>query len=99
MYVIGIDISKYKHDCAILDEDTGTIVRDVFSFDNTRAGFNQFLEVLKTLDPNVKKKIGFESTGHCQANLKIFLENKGLDFMEINALLVHKFKSSQTFRA
>ena len=98
MYVIGIDISKYKHDCAILDEDTGVIVRDVFSFDNTRAGFNQFLEVLKTLDPNVKKKIGFESTGHYQDNLKIFLANEGLDFMELNALLVHKFKSSQTLR-
>lgn len=85
MYVIGIDISKYKHDCAILDDNTGAIVRDVFSFDNTRAGFNQFLEVLKTLNPNVKKKIGFESTGHYQDNLKIFLANEGLDFMELNA--------------
>lgn len=98
MYAIGIDVSKYKHDCAILDEGTGAIVGEVFSFDNTRAGFNRFLEVLKTLDPNLKKKIGFESTGHYQDNLKVFLANEGLDFMEINALLVHKFKSSQTLR-
>lgn len=55
MYVIGIDISKYKHDCIIVDEDTGEIVRNVFSFDNSRTGFNQLLDVLKTLDSNVKK--------------------------------------------
>lgn len=98
MYVIGIDVSKYKHDCIIVDDDTGLIVRDVFSFDNTRTGFNQFLDVLLTLDPLRKKKIGFESTGHYQDNLKIFLRNEGLEFMEINALLVHKFRSSQTLR-
>lgn len=98
MYVVGIDISKYKHDCIIINEDTGEIVRNVFSFDNSRTGFNQFINVLKTLDPKIKKKIGFESTGHYQDNLKIFLENEGLDFMELNALLVHKFKSSQTLR-
>lgn len=98
MYVVGIDISKYKHDCIIINEDTGEIVRNVFSFDNSRSGFNQFINVLKTLDPKIKKKIGFESTGHYQNNLKIFLENEGLDFMELNALLVHKFKSSQTLR-
>lgn len=98
MYVVGIDISKYKHDCIIINEDTGEIVRNVFSFDNSRTGFNQFINILKTLDPKIKKKIGFESTGHYQNNLKIFLENEGLDFMELNALLVHKFKSSQTLR-
>ena len=98
MYVVGIDISKYKHDCIIINEDTGEIVRNVFSFDNSRTGFNQFINTLKTLDPKIKKKIGFESTGHYQDNLKIFLENEGLDFMELNALLVHKFKSSQTLR-
>ena len=98
MYVVGIDISKYKHDCIIINEDTGEIVRNVFSFDNSRTGFNQFINILKTLDPKIKKKIGFESTGHYQDNLKIFLENEGLDFMELNALLVHKFKFSQTLR-
>ncbi len=68
MYVIGIDVSKYKHDCIIMHEDTGEIVRDVFSFDNSRAGFVQFISVLKTLNPTLKKKIGFETTGHYQDN-------------------------------
>lgn len=98
MYVIGIDISKYKHDCVIVDEYTGEIIRDVFSFDNSRAGFNQLLDALKTLDPKIKKKIGFESTGHYQDNFKVYLEWSGIGFMELNALLVHKFKNSQTLR-
>lgn len=98
MYVVGIDISKYKHDCIIINEETKEIVKNVFSFENSRAGFNQFLEKLRELDPNIKKKIGFESTSHYQDNLKIFLEKEGFEFMELNALLVHKFKSSQTLR-
>lgn len=97
MYVIGIDISKYKHDCFITD-DAGVVIRDVFSFDNNWIGFGQFLDALKTLNPDVKKKIGFEATGHYQDNLKVFLEQSGLEFMELNALLVHKFKNSQTLR-
>lgn len=98
MYVIGIDISKYKHDCIIIDQDTGEVVRDVFSFNNSKTGFLQFLDVLKTLDPNQNKNIGFESTGHYQDNLKVFLEQSGLEFIELNALLVHKFRTSQTLR-
>lgn len=98
MYAIGIDISYHKHDCIIIDDDTGEIVRNVFSFDNSRSGFNQFIHVLETLDPSKKKKIGFEATGHYQDNFKVFLEQSGLQFMELNALLVHKFKSSQTLR-
>ena len=49
MYYIGIDISKYKHDCFIMNE-TGQIIRDSFSFDNSQEGFKTLLEVLKSLD-------------------------------------------------
>lgn len=97
MLYIGIDISKYKHDCTVID-DAGVIVRNVFSFNNDKAGFNQFLDMYHSLDPTEIKKIGFEATGHYQDNFKVFLEQSGLSFMELNALLVHKFKSSQTLR-
>lgn len=97
MLNIGIDISKKKHDCIVID-DAGVIVRNVFSFNNDRAGFNQFLDMYHSLDPTEIKKIGFEATGHYQDNFKVFLEQSGLSFMELNALLVHKFKSSQTLR-
>ena len=97
MLNIGIDISKKKHDCIVID-DAGVIVRNVFSFNNDRAGFNQFLDMYHSLDPTEIKKIGFEATGHYQDNFKVFLEQSGLSFMELNALLVHKFKNSQTLR-
>lgn len=97
MYVIGIDISKYKHDCIVLNE-AGVVKRAVFSFNNDRNGFNHFLSVIHALDPTQEKRIGFEATGHYQDNLKVFLEQSNLPYMELNALLVHKFRKSQTLR-
>ena len=63
MYFIGIDISKYKHDCFIMD-DNGQVIRDSFSFDNSQEGFNILLDVLKSLDCSQIIKIGLEATGH-----------------------------------
>lgn len=97
MLYIGVDISKYKHDCIVIDE-SGVIIRNVFSFDNSRTGFDQFMEMYRSLDPREIKKIGFEATGHYQDNFKVYLERSGIEFMELNALLVHKFKNSQTLR-
>lgn len=97
MLYIGIDISKYKHDCIVVD-DAGVIIRNAFSFDNSRAGFDQFTEMYRSLDPKEIKRIGFEATGHYQDNFKVYLERSGIGFMELNALLVHKFKNSQTLR-
>lgn len=97
MLYIGIDISKYKHDCIVID-DAGVIIRNVFSFDNSRTGFDQFMKMFKSLDPLEIKKIGFEATGHYRDNFKVYLERSGIEFMELNALLVYKFKNSQTLR-
>ena len=97
MLHIGIDISKYKHDCIVIDE-SGVIIRNVFSFDNSRTGFDQFMEMYRSLDPIEIKKIGFEATGHYQDNFKVYLERSGIEFMQLNSLLVHKFKNSQTLR-
>ena len=97
MLYIGIDISKYKHDCIVID-DAGVVIRNAFSFDNSRTGFDQFMEMYRSLDPKEIKKIGFEATGHYQDNFKVYLERSGIEFMELNSLLVHKFKNSQTLR-
>lgn len=55
MLYIGIDISKYKHDCIVVN-DAGVIVRNVFSFNNSKAGFDQFLTMYRSLDPDDFKK-------------------------------------------
>ena len=98
MYLIyiGIDISKYKHDCFIC-KDTGEVIVENLSFENTKKGFQQFLDLLKPYDiSNVH--IGMEATGHYGLNLKLFLEKNNYTFMEFNPLLVKDFKKSLTLR-
>lgn len=97
MYCIGIDISKYKHDCFIMNE-SGQVIRDSFSFDNSQEGLKILLEVLKSLDCSQKIKIGLEATGHYGNNLKLFLYDNGYSFMELNPLLVKRFAYSHTLR-
>lgn len=97
MYFIGIDISKYKHDCLIVS-DTGEAVFDVFTFQNTLEGFNELLHRLNILDPLQEKRIGFESTSHYSMNLKLFLEKHGFSFMEVQPALISQHKRSQSLR-
>jgi transposase len=63
MYLIGIDISKFKHDCFIATE-TGEVIHESFSFNNDSYGFSQLLVILHSLDPTKEKRIGMEATGH-----------------------------------
>ena len=97
MYFIGIDISKYKHDCFIMNENN-QVIRGSFSFHNSQEGFNTFLDVLKSLDRSQEIKIGLEATGHYGNNLKLFLNDNGYSFMEFNPLLIKRFASSHSLR-
>lgn len=97
MYLIGIDISKYKHDCFIATE-TGEIIYDSFEFKNDKQGFLKLLSVLESLDPSQIKRIGFEATEHYGRNLKVFLELNGYTYMEFNPYLVKKYATSLTLR-
>ena len=61
MYFVGIDISKFKHDCAVIDE-FGGIVQPSWSFGNDCEGFTLLKERIDSLPG--EKKIGLEATGH-----------------------------------
>ena len=95
MYYIGIDISKFKHDCAVID-DVGDVVTPSWSFANDHEGFLRFKALLDSLGPETR--IGLESTGHYGTNLKLFLESSGSTFMEFNPLLINRFVKSKTLR-
>lgn len=95
MYFVGIDISKFKHDCAIVDE-LGDVITPSWSFQNDREGFSLLKELLDALDG--EKKIGLEATGHYGQNLKLFLENNNFSFMEFNSLLINRFVRSKSLR-
>ncbi|HIT31291.1 MAG TPA: IS110 family transposase [Candidatus Enterenecus stercoripullorum] len=95
MYFVGIDISKFKHDCAIIDE-LGDTVTPSWSFSNDWEGFSHLKALLDSLEGEMK--IGLESTGHYGQNLKLFLESNGFTFMEFNPLLVSRFVRSKSLR-
>ena len=97
MYYVGIDISKYKHNCFILDS-VGEIIVNDFIFSNSHDGFQSFLTILESLASSQNIKIGFEATGHYTSNLKRFLENAHYSFMESNPALISKFIHAQTLR-
>ena len=97
MYFVGIDISKYKHDCCIISAADQQIVSK-FTFTNDKDGFEQLLISLNSLSNPEDIKIGFESTAHYALNLELFLENANHSFMEINPVLIKEYKKSTTLR-
>jgi len=97
MYFVGIDISKYKHDCCIISAVTQQIVSK-FTFSNNKDGFEQLLASLDSLSNSENIRIGFESTAHYALNLELFLENAHHSFMEVNPVLIKEYKKSTTLR-
>lgn len=97
MYFVGIDISKYKHNCFIFSSD-GEIIEDNLIIKNDSVGFATLATLLKKLKKKSEVRIGFESTGHYCINLKLFLEKNHHSFMELNPLLIKQFVNAQTLR-
>ena len=97
MYFIGIDISKYKHDCCIISASDQKVVSKV-TIKNNKAGFNELLTIIHSLANSADIRIGFESTAHYALNLELFLENSLLTFMEVNPVLISEYKKSKTLR-
>lgn len=90
MFFVGIDIAKYKHDFAIIDEH-GLVIVPPKTISNSQEGFNDLLVTLSSLDRSQKIKIGLEATGHYGSNLKAFLTKYGFNYVELNPLKVSRF--------
>ena len=97
MYFVGIDISKYKHDCCIISAANQKVVSKV-TIENNKSGFEELLTIINSLSNPADIKIGFESTAHYALNLELFLENSLLTFMEVNPVLISEYKKSKTLR-
>ena len=98
MYFIGIDISKYKHDCCIISAADQKVVSKV-TIKNNKAGFDELLTIINSLSNPEGIRIGFESTAHYALNLELFLESSLLTFMEVNPVLISEYKKSKSLRA
>ncbi|NLN48599.1 MAG: IS110 family transposase, partial [Clostridiales bacterium] len=97
MYFVGIDISKYKHDCCILSAANQKVVTK-FVILNNKDGFNKLLAALQSLSNQEDIRIGFEATSHYALNLELFLEKAHHSFMEVNPVLISKHKMSTSLR-
>ena len=96
-YFVGIDISKYKHDCCIINAADQIIVSK-FTIKNDKDGFNELLTSLQSLSTPEDIRIGFESTAHYALNLELFLEKAHHSFMEVNPVLISEYKKSTSLR-
>lgn len=98
MILVGIDVSKDKHDSFIMNSD-GEILAKAFSFPNNLEGFNFLYDKISSVSkPKDKIKVGLEATGHYSYNLLGFLLNKGLPTFVINPLHTNLFRKSLSLR-
>lgn len=95
---VGIDVSKFKHDLAIL-ENQGEVITKNLRFDNSSQGFQILREHLESLEyPISEILIALEDTGHYCDNLVMFLQKLGYTVFTYNPLLIKEYVKSQTLR-
>ncbi len=91
MFYCGIDVAKRKHAVAVLDE-RGQARKAVFETENTQAGMDTLLGVLKDLGGEIA--IGLEATGHYWLSLYDVLTKHGYPVTVINPLQIAAYRKS-----
>ncbi len=98
MISVGIDVSKDKHDCFILNSD-GEILADGFTILNNMEGFSTLLQKIQAVStPQDKIKVGLEATGHYSYNILGFLLDNGLTTYVLNPLHTNLYRNSLSLR-
>ena len=98
MIYVGIDISKDKHDCCILDAN-GKMISKVFTISNNKEGFDTLYQKISATSNDFSQiKIGLEATGHYSYNLLGFLLDKGCPTFVINPLHTNLYRKSLSLR-
>ena len=83
MINIGIDVGKFKHCAAVIDDKTGEVLIKPFFFNNDQEGFELLYSRVKRY-VHRKHAVGMEDTGHYMINLTNFLLEKKLSVKYIN---------------
>jgi len=92
-FFIGVDVSKDKFNCAIINNKLELLKEAEFQMDID--GFNSFYDLIKKYDSSI---IALESTGSYHINLLASLVSKKKDVCLINPALIKKFAQSVTLR-
>lgn len=100
MLFVGIDVSKSKHDCCIIDSD-GVIITASLRIQNSKEGFDiLYNTIISSLESESLSnvKIGLESTGHYSTNITNFLYSKGFNIVILNPLVTNAFRKAGPLR-
>ena len=100
---IGIDISKFKHDVAILNENKVHVIKP-FIIQENRSGYQYLLNQLQYLREKFQTRtfyIGMESTADYWKNLYYFLKEQSDDFevIVINPVQTKAYAKAELRRA
>ena len=93
-FYVGIDISKFKHSIAIIDQD-GVVIKS-FDITNTKEGFDSILNELGLLGLKEQIKIGMEATGHYMSCLVRCLISNGYQVQIYNPVLISNFRDMES---
>ena len=93
---VGIDVSKKKHDVALLDDNGEDLTK--FKFRNNYDGFYRLHSKLCQVSFDTDIQIALEDTGHYAYNLLWFLRANGYKVFSYNPLLIKEFAKSTSLR-
>ncbi|HGD1562460.1 TPA: IS110 family transposase [Streptococcus agalactiae] len=93
---MGIDVSKFKHNCYLADEDNFDKGCH-FEIKNSKEGFDYLLDKLSEFDKD-KIRIGLESTGHYHLNLSRFLLDLNFNIHFFNPYQTSLYRKADSFR-
>lgn len=96
MIYLGIDVSKFKHNCFLADEDNFDKGCH-FEIKNSKDGFEYLLRKLSDFDKD-KIRIGLESTGHYHLNLSRFLLDLNFNIHFFNPYQTSLYRKADSFR-
>jgi len=97
MYYVGIDVAKDKHDCCIVNDVGGIVVKNL-RIKNSLEGYTILIQRIAELTSDKSKVvIGLEDTGHYADNLINYFTNL-FEVKTINPLLTNKYKKAETLR-
>lgn len=91
MFYCGIDVAKHNHAVVVLDEQ-GQIHKPAFTAENTHAGMEVLLGVLKPFAKDIC--IGLEATGHYWLSLYDVLTRNGYSVVVLNPIQISAYRRS-----
>ncbi len=98
MFYVGTDIAKNFHVACIID-DNNKVIKKSFKFNNNELGFDEFNNLLLSIDNNVSNFIvAMEATGLLFENLYLYLKDKGYNVILLNPYQTSKFRELDTMK-